>query len=380
MKISSLKLIELPKRNSNSWIEEKESSTPMSRYEKYSHSKSKWMNLDNRLLCVMESDQGVYGTSLTSGGSVVSNAVKEQVIPMLIGEDLTRINKIYDILYRSTTPYGHGRIIMSAIASVDIALWNMNSKLRHLPISNLLGGSIFDKLKVYATTSLDETTIDKNYFGYKFSPPYGPEEGTKGILLMKDMLTKIRKKIGPDKFISIDSFCSWDVEFTLEFLKETKDLGIYWVEDPLLPNDLDGYKNLKERAPMIRTAVGNFLYDPAEIYKFIKAGVVNIIQPDLTWAGGVTAAMQIGHMSNLSNVYFSPHNGATQPWATQAMSVLPNSGYAEYIVIDNKYATIPAHIYGSPSGEFMDPGLLKDLTAEGIEILQRKGKTMTIDL
>ncbi|MCL5990467.1 MAG: mandelate racemase/muconate lactonizing enzyme family protein [Candidatus Thermoplasmatota archaeon] len=378
MHADKITLIELPKRNKHSWLDDQRIYGPMSKYKKYSASRGSWMNLDNRVLCILEDKEGNFGTSLTSGGTSVIGIIKDQLSGFLLNSESININRTYDLMYSSTSPYGHGRIIMSGIAAVDIALWNLISKIKKERIYNMLGGIINENLKIYGTISTTTRIKNPIYGLYKVAANFGPEDGRSGINSLVKIIRRLKKDLGTDKEIAIDCFSSWDPEFTIEVCNSLRDIGIAWIEDPVEPTDLDGYKIIRRAIPWQKIAAGNFIYDPVEANRFLSTRTINIIQPDLSWCGGISAAMRMAYNAQTYRVSFSPHNAASQPWALQVMSAIPNSGLAELVVTNSISADIPFYLYGKPSGTQVSPDNLGDLSMQTIEELKNDKKCMEI--
>lgn len=378
MKVIKIELIELPSRNAGTWMNVERVSGPLSSYREFADSRSKWMKLDNQVICVLYTDEGIIGTGITTGGQSVVSVIKEQLSLFVLSQDPLQRSRIYDQMYRGTVPYGHGKITMSGISCVDIGLWNITAKKMGTPMYNLMGGKIKDEVQIYATIGKVEHIANAHFAGYKALAPYGPYDGKAGMDGNLSLIHDIRKKVGPDKYIAMDCFCSWDIEYTLEMMKRLRNENVAWVEDPLEPNDTEGYSAIKNAIPRVNLAQGNFIFDPKEFYNKVKLGIIDILQPDIRWAGGISGAITLAKLANLAGLAFSPHNGASQPWAIHLLSTFPGKGDAELVVLNEDENGVPKHIYGAPSSSPVLSDISTDLNSSKLEALRSVGKTTVV--
>lgn len=379
MKVTKIELVELPNRNEGTWMNDERVSSPLSSYSEFAQSRSKWMRLDSQVICIIYTDEGIIGTGITTGGKSVISIIKEQLSIFVLSQDPLQRSRIYDQMYRGTVPYGHSKMIMSGIGCIDIALWNISAKKLGTPLYNLMGGKIKDRIQTYATIGKAEQIPTEQFVGYKAIVPFGPADGKAGANGNLNLIHEIRKKIGPDHYIAIDCFCSWDIEYTLWMLKLLKNENIAWIEDPLEPNDISGYSVMKNIVPQVNLALGNFIFDPKEFYSMIRLGLIDVLQPDIRWAGGISGAIALSKLANLAGLTFSPHNGASQPWAMHLLSTFPGKGDAELVILNVDGKKIPNHIYGSPSSSPALLNLSTDLDSSKLEELKTLGNTTIVE-
>lgn len=154
--------------------------------------------------------------------------------------------------------------------------------------------------------------------------------------------------------------------------------------DPLLPWDAHGYESIKKRvagwshAPRLR--LGNYAFSALEARQILAEGVVDVIQPDLTWVGGLTAAREIHREASARGVGFSPHYGAMHPWAVQLLATLSRTELAEFVTTSGTgtredYPDLPIPVHGRqtvPTGV----GAAASLGSE----IERAARTHTVDL
>ena len=120
--------------------------------------------------------------------------------------------------------------------------------------------------------------------------PYGPADGREGLAANVRTVAAHRQAVGPDFPLMIDCFMSLDLPYALEFAQAVEPYGLYWIEEALHPDDWEGYRQLKAAAPWVRWVTGEHEYTRWGFRDLIRHRAVDIVQPDLMWAGGFTEA------------------------------------------------------------------------------------------
>jgi len=311
-------------------------SCPMSVHPKYSKTRTSWMGpgQDPYVIEIL-TDEGVSGFAANYGGGPFSCAVIDQHFRrFLIGQDPLNIELIWDQMERSTMPYGLGGVVGMAMSGVDLALWDLAGKALNVPVYKLLGGQTKDSIPCYVTTHPDcaEHWRDRGFFGLKIAAPWGVESGLEGILKMEDLVGRLRRDVGDNMELMVDSYLSWDIEFTLRVAERVRDFGVKWFEDPL-PNGwaTDGNKFLRDKLAPIQLGTGNLEFHYKAFAEILANKATDIIQPEIAWCGGLTAVRRIAAMAKPQNIPVIPHCAGVYNYHFVMSNT--NSPYAEFISV-----------------------------------------------
>ena len=133
------------------WFNSDEVANPMSRFPKVKAHRKLWLPKWDSLWCKVTLEDGSWGLGLTDVGNIAAPIIKEHLAPNLIGEDAIAIERISDMMFRLTKPYGTQGLASYAISAIDLALWDVKGKILKLPVSKLIGGPKNNKLFCYAT-------------------------------------------------------------------------------------------------------------------------------------------------------------------------------------------------------------------------------------
>jgi L-alanine-DL-glutamate epimerase-like enolase superfamily enzyme len=175
---------------------------------------------------------------------------------LLIGENPLEINRLWHKMYRGTLYYGRSSVTLTAMAAIDVALWDLKGKALQQPIHCLLGGKMHPKFRAYAsilfgkdgaaTQDIGRRIVDRGYTAAKFGwEPMGQSEA-----LDRELVAGARAGIGDDATLLIDAGCIWDARTALRRAHAFAEQGIEWLEEPLRPDDVEGYRWLRDRSPV----------------------------------------------------------------------------------------------------------------------------------
>lgn len=293
--------------------------SPMSRWPRFAERRSSWMWPTKKAFVRIESTDGVVGWSCTNGGEITTSIVSDQLSRLIEGREIETIDDIadaWDQMFSALLPFGSAGFSMMAVAGVDIALWDLKSKTENKPLVDLLGGSRRTEMHCYATTDQPELQSAPDWWGLKAAMPFGLEAGEEGLRSNVDTMHRFRAVAGNNRHVMIDAFMAWDADYTLRFAEAARDLRIFWIEDPLPPHDLEGLRRIRECAKNdIRLALGNFCFHRWDCELLLREKLVDILQPDVAWAGGITECLRIVAMAEAAHVPVILHNTYEQPWA-----------------------------------------------------------------
>lgn len=254
-------------------------------------------------------DDGVYGYGSTGTYNVCCELIDRLFKPLLIGQNPLEIEKLWDVMFSATLPFGRRGAAMMAISALDIALWEIFGKVARLPVYQLLGGKVRDKLHCYGTGPHVEQHKKSGYFGSKIPMPFGPEHGKEGMRGNETRVREVREIMGPDADIMCDCWCGWDHAYTIKMAERLKDYDIKWIEEPLMPDDIDGYKRLRGilNSMGILLTTGEHEHSRWGARELIDNGCVDILQSDVEYCGGVSELKKIIAYASAHNVMVIPH-------------------------------------------------------------------------
>ena len=260
-------------------------------------------------LVEIETDEGITGWGECFGPGNIALANKyivEKVIqPLIIGEDPINKEYIWHKVYNLLRDSGQKGMPIQALSGIDIALWDILAKKAKLPLYQLLGGKTNSKIPVYGygmmlqKKSVDELCElfkkeanqikEKNFKAMKMKVGLGPKEDLK-------LVSAVREAIGDDFKLMVDANHAYNKNDALYVGKGLDEMEIYWFEEPVAPEDYDGYKELKEK---LKT---NIAGGEAEFTKYgwnqlIKNNCIDIAQPEVCGLGGITEYLKVSALA-----------------------------------------------------------------------------------
>jgi L-alanine-DL-glutamate epimerase-like enolase superfamily enzyme len=218
-------------------------------------------------------------------------------------------------MYRATIYYGRSGAVIQAMAGIDIALWDIKGKALGQPIVELLGGPLRDRMRVYSSNmfqySVEETVerarraVDTGHTGVKFGwEPFGHSASS-------DLryVEAIRRAIGDDVDFMLDVGLVWDAKTTIRRARLFEPYDLFWIEEPLHPDDYAGYAKVSESCVQ-HIAAGEEECTVAGFERLMDQGQVDVVQVDLTRTG-FTQAMQIAGLARRKGRMVCNHNFTT---------------------------------------------------------------------
>ncbi len=340
-----------------------EVANPMSKYPEYKATRSLW-NPDpgkfGGFTVEITTDKGVKGYG--SGGAGGGPVVEQHLVKLLIGEDPFNVEKIWDILYRSTLPYGQAGIAINAISGVDLAVWDVIGNALGLPVYKLLGGETKARIPAYCTGNDLEQHLKFGYKRLKVAIPYGPADGHEGQKKNVDLVKRTRDLLGPDGDIMLDCYMAFNEQYTIEMAGLVEPYRVYWMEECLQPRDYEGFGRLRNEIKSTRIATGEHEYTRYAFRQLLDHRGADIWQPDVHWCGGMTELRRIAAMAAAYDIPVIPHVGGASDCIHFAMAT-PNSPWVETFMPppggpdevykrfeeDNQITRGPEGIYARPS-------------------------------
>ncbi|MBK9168088.1 MAG: hypothetical protein IPM24_11565 [Bryobacterales bacterium] len=268
--------------------------------------------LAGSILVQIRTDQGITGYGMGGGGTAAVHIIETHLKDLLVGANAANIELLWEQMFSSTSFYGRKGLAIMAISGIDLALWDIAGQAAGLPVWRLLGGAAKERAPAYSTGSNFERGVALGFRAFKM----GLYEGVGGAdkESMQRLLAELRKArsiIGPDSRLMIDCLCRWNVEYTLEFARAAEDLRLDFIEEPLLPDDLAGYERLCREVRGTRIALGEHEYTRYGFAHVLRHSAAHILQPDLTWCGGLTDARHVAAIAAAQGVPVMPHRGGS---------------------------------------------------------------------
>jgi L-rhamnonate dehydratase len=305
--------------------------TPISTYPEYKERYTWGLNVLGTIVVEVEDSTGEVGFGVSTGGYpaawIVENHLKRFVVNKYVGE----IEKTWDQMFRATIFYGRRGLVMNAISAVDLALWDLTGKVRGLPVYDLLGGPVRDELVFYATGPRPDIAKRRGFVGGKLPLRYGPADGIEGLRENVKIFKEWREQLGDDFLLMYDCWMSLDLPYAMKLINELKPYGLYWIEEPFLPDDYWSYGTLAQSLSPVLLASGEHESTVWGFRLLLEMGRVNVVQPDITWVGGITPMLRIAALAEAYGAWIIPHGSSV--YGYHFVITRTNSPMAEYIMV-----------------------------------------------
>ena len=343
MQIKSIEVVKLnvppptsrtPARRTG-WAREAEVANPMSKYPHVKRHRSLWMPRWGQLACKVTAEDGTWGLGMTAFARPVAALIADHFAPQLVGQPCLATERLWDMMVRMARPYGASGLASYAISAVDLALWDLKGKLLGQPVYTLLGGPAHDDLFCYATGNDTDWYLELGFQATKLACPCGPADGPRGLEENERLVARAREQLGPDRPLMLDCWMAFDEQYTVQLAERLRPYHLYWIEDYLSPEDWSSWRAVRQRLPWQTLASGEHWYLPETFAYVVSERLVNILQPDIAWCGGVTAAQKIVHLAEAHGLRTILHGGGGTPYGQHFTYAMPSMPWAEcYIGTD----------------------------------------------
>lgn len=263
--------------------------------------------------------------------------------PFLIGRDPLAIELLHDQMLRM---HRHGRsgLFVTGVSAVDCALWDLKGKAWGQPVYRLLGGPTRPSVPAYASMlgysvepeAAAEVALDFKEQGFpaqKWFFRYGPADGEEGKARNAALASALREALGPYYPLMFDAFWGWDTRYALEMMQLLRLLAITWLEEPIAPERVGGFRRLKAAAPDVPLATGEHVYTRWQVKELLVSDTVDFIQADPDWTGGLTELIKIAALCSAFDVPLVAHGhsllAALHLAGAQSPTTIP---YVEYLI------------------------------------------------
>lgn len=282
----------------------------------------------------IETDSGLTGIGTVGGRNIGATKIIEgHLSQLLIGEDASRIEWLWNLMYKSTHQYGMRGAVIMAIGGVDIALWDLAGKRAGLPVYDLIGGKTKPKIPLYMSTlnsaaglenMLANATeaVEDGFTALKYFFNKGPNHGPAGARAEIEAVRELRNAVGPDVQLMLDPHFKWDLPYAMRMMGKLAEFEIEWIEEPIPSDDLAGHEALADMRA-IPLAAGEHSRTRFDYLGFINAGVY-FLQPDINRVGGFSEVLKICGLAASYSRAVCPHQGWLHSYhLVTAMSCCP---------------------------------------------------------
>lgn len=279
---------------------------------------SQWQ-YDTRTICLVKvtCEDGTFGWGEGYGPAHVIKAGIEFFRPLLIGQNPLETESLWQKMYLRSLDYARRGILLSALSAIDVALWDLRGKILGQPVSVLLGGRRRQSVRTYAsgmyfteTESLSER-LAREALGYK-EQGFDAMKMKVGLKIEKDIenVQAVRRAIGSDIDLMIDANHAYSLTEATKLARAVESSRISWFEEPVSPEYYSSYGQLRQRTS-IPIAGGECEYLRYGFLHLFQQQCVDIAQPDICAAGGLTEVKRIADMACTFGVDLVPHTWGT---------------------------------------------------------------------
>jgi len=251
------------------------------------------------------------GVGYTYSAAAVGRLINDALVEVVVGSDAMAVTANHAAMVKRLRNQGSGGLSRMAVSAVDTALWDLKARLLNLPLVSLLG-QLREMLPVYGSGGFTNFSVEKlcEQLG-------GWVERGMSRVKMKvgsdpsvdpQRIEAAREAIGPDTDLMMDGNHAYDRKQALRFMYIAGDYEVKWFEQPLAPQDLEGARLLRDRAPAgMEIADGEYASDSGDFLRLLQAGAADILMPDITRCGGVTGLLQAAEVCAAWGVPISTH-------------------------------------------------------------------------
>ncbi len=315
----------------------------------------------------IETDDGVHGIAGPLP-DMVALYVARRLRPILLGQDPVAHEKLWDQMHRIMV---HGRQgdAMLAISAVDCALWDLKGRWLNQPVFRLLGGPTRDEVPCYASMlgfsvqdlgRVRERAVEYKALGYraqKWFFRHGPGSGADGMRQNVLLVRTLREALGRDYDIMLDCWQAFDPLYAVALAERIAEYEPRWLEECVMPDRIDSYTAVKQRT-RIPLSGAEHEYTRWGFRRFIDAGALDVLQPDIYWAGGISETLKIAACASAHDLMVIPHGHSTPAGLHFTLAQSPSlTPYQEFLV---KWNAINQHFLAQPlmpqAGVLVPPG------------------------
>ena len=287
--------------------------------DRYTSSRGWVYTTRGALVIEVRTDGGITGWGDCYGPTAVCKTIVDNLLkPTVIGRDPFDVEVVWETLYNKVKDYGLTGMTISGISGVDIALWDIIGKATGMPIHKLIGGCFRPKVQACATglyfrnvDHLTEEAVEeaRGYAAQGFRA-IKMKIGLGSLKRDIERVAAVRTAIGPDVMLMVDADHCYNVPQAINVGRELEKLGVQWFEEPISPEDIDGYVEAS-RALDIAVAGGENDFTKFGFRRILECRAMDIVQPSVCAAGGITECRKIAALAQAHSTQCVPHAWGT---------------------------------------------------------------------
>ena len=331
------------------------------------------------LVVRVHTDEGVSGTGFVSApagaGDLYALVLARFLAPAIEGGDPRLTTDLWTRMHQALPRRGGEGVVRACTAAVDFALWDIKGRLLGVPVSALLGG-YRERIPTYANCAhhmppdaLAERAAEYVARGHRALKI----RGTRSFVTPAEATARVqavREAIGPDVKLMVDVNGSWDVDTAVDQLRAWEPYQVYWLEEPVPPSDLPGYRRVRERAGETYIVGGEQHVGILEFRALLDNEAVDMVQPNAAITGGITDWLRIHALATAFDVPVSP-------WDLQVVHLhlaagLSNVKWIEYFMPDNALLEFQTKLFSGPATR-------EAVTEEGVFLLAPEGPGLGLE-
>jgi L-alanine-DL-glutamate epimerase-like enolase superfamily enzyme len=299
------------------------------------------------LVVFVHTDAGIVGVGEADSSPTVVRAVIEAqsshslshgLASLLVGQDPLEVERLWQRMYDGSIYFGRRGAVIHALSALDMALWDIRGRAWGVPVWKLLGGAVRERVPAYASVLMPDTPEaarlraeslrERGFRAAKFG--WGPLG--RDAELDVELAAAVREGLGPDAKLMLDIGLRWDAATAVRMVQSLQPYDPFWIEEPLSPDDYTGYRRLCD-AVDTRIAAGEEETTRFGFLDLLERGGVDVVQPDLSRAGGFTECRRIAQLAADHGVWCVPHAFSTPILLAASLhfvAATPNAPLLEY--------------------------------------------------
>ena len=330
------------------WIVDTPIANPSSVFQDAKTSRKTWgIDALGTVVVEVELHSGVVGVGVSIGGPPACFMIEEHFSRFVEGQDVRNVELIWDQMWRGCVNYGRKGLPLQAMSAVDLAIWDALGIAKGEPVYNLLGGKTKEKcvgapraraqlaapaaapppppppprrLPMYATSTRPDLSKKMGFKGGKVPLPYGPADGDEGMRKNIEHLQRVRASVGIDFPLMVDCYMALTVPYTVELARRIdREVpgGVKWIEEFLPPDQYEGYAEVRQKVTTTLLTTGEHEYTRWGYRLLLEKKACDVLQPDITWVGGLTEARRVVALAAAYDIPVIPHGSSVYSYHMQ---------------------------------------------------------------
>lgn len=294
--------------------------------------------LDSAIIAVVKTGEGIIGFGMGAGGSAATEIIHGHLRHLLVGANALAVERLWDQMYSAGLYYGRRGVFAMALSALDNALWDIAGRHTGEPVHQMIGGLPRERIAIYQSGGRIQEGLERGIRHFKGFVPGSPNTRPADLDRAVDRVLQARDTMGPNGNLMIDCGSrSGTVEWALDLAERLRPADLYFMEELLSPDNVFGYADLVRRIGgqgpgWTRVACGEHEYTHHGFDVLIRLGSAEVLQPDVTWCGGLTAGIRIARLVEEAGLELSPHRGGSLwglPLALSSPSCVMAESFAE---------------------------------------------------